>query len=135
MQMAFAFLVIYTALASACYVPFNDVRFLNSTFFSEFLANDTSHPDTGWASVVLGDTFRQPWPKVPEPPTDLPGTAGLITIPYCYRTAKDREDLQETFKGGVKIWRNGLSVSATIVIRMWFQLRKRPGLLGDEGDS
>jgi len=108
MRVSVAIVLAFVALVSACYVPFNDVRFTNATFASEFFAAVKNDAGQGWASIVVNNSPVKPWPLVPAPPTDVPGDEGLVTIPYCYRTAEDRIALQEVIEGGIKIWSDSL---------------------------
>jgi hypothetical protein len=82
----------YVALAMACYLPYNNVAFLNQTYLAEYLEDINSNPTTGWASVVLGDSAKTPWPPRPGP----------FTTPsefvYCFRTANDRAKLGDVGK-------------------------------------
>ncbi|KAF2032394.1 hypothetical protein EK21DRAFT_110067 [Setomelanomma holmii] len=85
-QLALALLTVYSVLVKACYGPFNDVRFMKSTFVTEWAANSNPHPETNWTTVVIGDTSHLSWPMQEKAPTDLPGPQGLVTVPYCYKT-------------------------------------------------
>jgi hypothetical protein len=108
MRFSLALNLTLVALASACYFPFNDARFINTTYAAEVIANMNSQPDMGWNTIVVGDSLIKPWAPTPAPPTDLPGEQGLVTIPYCYRTPEDRAALHETIERGIEIWRQKL---------------------------
>ncbi|KAH3908083.1 hypothetical protein HBI56_192880 [Parastagonospora nodorum] len=108
MRFSSTFTLAFVAVATACYFPFNDAHFTNVTYATEVFANLNPQSDMGWTSVVNGDSAVKPWPLVPAPPTDLPGEEGLVTVPYCYKTAEDRVALKETIEGGIEIWRKAL---------------------------
>jgi hypothetical protein len=80
-------LLAYVALAMVCYVLYNNIAFLNQIYLSEFLEDINSNPTTRWAFAVLGDSAKTSWPPRPRPSTRPQ------EVPYCFRTANDREKL------------------------------------------
>jgi hypothetical protein len=83
MKLSLLFLA-YVALVVACYLLYNNIAFLNQTYLPEFSDDISSNPTTGWASVVLGDSAKTPWPPRPGPFTTP------SEVVYCFRTANGR---------------------------------------------
>lgn len=81
-------------LTSACQFPFNDSRFTNSSQLADYIANlqATGEPGVGggkgWASIIgQGAPVRVVWPKRGK-------SMKLVTIPYCYASHEDFDNLK-----------------------------------------
>lgn len=77
MKLILLLLAAYFALASGCYLPFNDARFTNRTLWDE----DRTTVDRGsdaWLTIIGGNNPVQPWPK------DSNHGSGLALIQFCY---------------------------------------------------
>jgi hypothetical protein len=90
---------VYAALVTACYLPLNNVRYVNRTLWDEDRTNLASHgPNLGWVTVVGGNNAAQPWPR------DSARRSALITIQYCYATQAAKDILKRCVESANKLW-------------------------------
>ncbi|KAH7094333.1 hypothetical protein FB567DRAFT_599883 [Paraphoma chrysanthemicola] len=97
MRLALHFLAAYAAIVSACYVPFNNFRYINTTFFHQSMAAELdSAPAKGWTTVLTGNSPLRPWPKVTE----------SVSIHYCYWDRLSYNNLNVLVEAANKMWRD-----------------------------
>jgi hypothetical protein len=99
MKLALLLLAAYAAIITACYVPFNDFRFINTTFFRETMdAELAQSPAMGWATIIKGNSVIQPWPRVND----------HVSISYCYEDRRAYNTLHTYIETANTMWRDKL---------------------------
>jgi hypothetical protein len=88
MQLIVLFFLLWAALTSACYLPFNDPRLSNTTLLAKFLANATygsvvDKGGSGYMTTIEKDSPRQSWPVHGSPPR--------ADVPFCYWGQGDKD--------------------------------------------